>query len=78
MQCCFLEMTGSASMLSAGPPNLGAMANLEADDLLGTFSVLREEHLSSKARGGRGVVVVVLTYQGAGLAVACRLDEGTI
>lgn len=65
-------------MLTAGTPTLGAMTNLEADDLLGTFAVLREEHLTSKSRGGRGVVVVVLTYQGAGLALACRLDEGTI
>ncbi|KAG8951972.1 hypothetical protein FRC04_005305 [Tulasnella sp. 424] len=84
MQACFIEL-GNAPGSQPGAPQLvvtnrgmSAMANLEADDLLGTFTVLREEHSSAKARGGFGIVVVLLTLNGTGLAVACRLDSGTL
>lgn len=84
MQACFIELANApgsqpgAPQLAVTNRGMSTMASLEADDLLGTFTVLREEHASAKARGGYGIVIVLLTFNGTGLAVACRLDAGTL
>ncbi len=84
MQACFLDLanapgsTPGAPQLAVNNRGMSSLTSLEADDLLGSFAVLREEHASAKARGGYGVVVVLLTFNGTGLAVACRLDAGTL
>ncbi|KAG8904691.1 hypothetical protein FRB99_001332 [Tulasnella sp. 403] len=87
IQTCFLELSNAvgvtpgfsgAPLLSVANQGISTIATLQADDILGTFSVLRDEHQAARSRGGRGIVIVTLVYQGASLALACRLDDGTI
>jgi len=54
------------------------MAQLRADDLLGSFKVLQEEDRMMKSAGGKGIVIAMLMCSGASLALAVRLDEGTM
>lgn len=87
MQAAYLELANSptpvanftgAPILMTAKQGICPLVNLEADDLLGVFTRLREDHEASRRVGGRGIVVVVLVYGGARLAFACRLDAGTI
>ncbi|KAG8981338.1 hypothetical protein FRB90_007322 [Tulasnella sp. 427] len=84
MQACFIDLANAPGSQPGAPQlaplnrGVSSMVNLEADDLLGAFTVLREEHTAAKTVGRLGIVVVLLTYNGTGLAVACRLDSGTL
>ncbi|KAG8925437.1 hypothetical protein FRC03_008828 [Tulasnella sp. 419] len=85
LQVFSIELTRSPAVSVAGSPTLTVvnqvvmpLSGIQGDDLLGSFRVLEQEHAMAKNNGGKGLVVVVLTCQGASLALAARMDIGTI
>jgi hypothetical protein len=74
----FVPAPGSSPKLAIVNQGMMSASQLRVDDLLGSFKVLQEEDRLAKGAGGKGIVIAMLMCQGASLALAVRLDEGTI